>query len=289
MSRDREPLIRPHAIEAIAMIRGEAAASALLDALNDERDPQTRSVILCGFGRIGPFAKAAVPALLDVLGSSKVEDERIHAARSLGYIGRAAVPGLTKLLSDVNQSVRARQLAIGALSTVARYDGAHAWDEAVSALIKTLSDHQLRSESLASLEDIGPPAQAAIPAVQKLLRDASADDRISIARCLFGIDRELGLSVVKEYLRNEDSTVRIQALGLFSEFGRKAQPAVPQLLQALNDTDVVVPAAAACTLGNVSANSDETVVQALTRAANEDENEEVREVAKRALEELERK
>jgi HEAT repeat protein len=87
----------------------KAAVPALTELLNDENWP-VRWTAAEALGLVGPEAKTAVPALMEVL---RDEDAQVRwaAALALGQIGHeadAAIPALRELLKDKDSTVRGR-------------------------------------------------------------------------------------------------------------------------------------------------------------------------------------
>jgi HEAT repeat protein len=118
---------------------------------------QVRHQAAVVLGAIGPEAKAAVPALIDVL---QQEDKyfRSHGAVALGKIGReagAAVPALIKALKDREEDVRRE--AAAALGRIG--PGARA---AVADLVELLKDPRkpVRKQAVQALEEIDASAAA---------------------------------------------------------------------------------------------------------------------------------
>jgi hypothetical protein len=96
---------------------GASRGSGTDRALNDD-DWHIRTQAAEALGALGPEAKAAVPALIDVL---QDEDKyfRSHVALALGKIGReakAAVPALIKALKDHDEDVRRETAGVWAAS-----------------------------------------------------------------------------------------------------------------------------------------------------------------------------
>jgi hypothetical protein len=104
-------------------------------------------------GEMGPAARAAIPALADLLGRPLSQDKGADssAAEALAAIGRAAVPALVKLFKSARPE--ARVLAVQALGDMGPQAA-----QAVPALVALLegSDKGLRSEAMASLGWIDP-------------------------------------------------------------------------------------------------------------------------------------
>ena len=170
---------------AIAKITGETEKHlpALIEALDDKRVyPGMAATALAGFGAsaansipslipklgdahtdnrwsaawalasIGPQAKAAVPALAEMLTGDRDEKARWYAAYALSEIGteaRDAVPALLAALDDTDDDVRG--YAVRALGRIGR--------EAANALPRLLAmqddeNETLRAETLAALSRI---------------------------------------------------------------------------------------------------------------------------------------
>ncbi len=90
----------------------------LIEALKDP-DSDVGYGAAQALGRIGPEAKAAVPALIKALVDDPRNTVRSHAAQALGQIGpeaKAAVPALIEALKDENENVR--NAADGALRKI---------------------------------------------------------------------------------------------------------------------------------------------------------------------------
>lgn len=103
--------VRLTAAQVLAALKSEDAVAPLSEILRSG-DERTRIRAATYLGEIGPGAKAAVPALLEVLttytrlGTYKYSSAE-YAAEALGKIGAAAVPGVASLLSrERNPEVR---------------------------------------------------------------------------------------------------------------------------------------------------------------------------------------
>jgi len=93
--------VRPEAVEALGRI-GKPAVPALVTVLKGN-DRVARLGAVQALSRIGPSAAEATPALIALLGDP---DVRLEAVRTLGLIGKPAVPGLVKALDDGDEDVR---------------------------------------------------------------------------------------------------------------------------------------------------------------------------------------
>jgi HEAT repeats len=159
------------------------AVPAMIDLLND---PYYRFGAALYLGRIGPAASNAVPMLLPWLDEEDVA-LRFSAANALGGIGRGtqeAAPALLKHLKDPNEFVRdSVLLALGKL---------HAEPELVVPILihdlqtrRRLSRYRIRA-----LGAFGAEAKQAVPVLLELYRSRFADLELDIATAIKAIDPE---------------------------------------------------------------------------------------------------
>ena len=123
-------------------------------------------------GNIGPGAKAAAPALIDVAGADPDISVRKEAATALRKMCVAALPVLITAVSD--QNAHARFIVTRAIGNM----GPSA-EAAVPALIIALKDKDanVRFAAAEALGNIGPGAKEAIPSLTKALQDNDEDVR----------------------------------------------------------------------------------------------------------------
>lgn len=175
--------------------REDPAVLAKIKALQD-RNNSERKHIVRELGELGPHAKAAIPALMDVVKDEP--DLRQAAAAALGKIGAAAVPLLIETLNDPDKSVRlatifglqwaradakpaipilVKLLKAGDAEVRIEIIGALSWipcPESVQVLADELvseQDYGVRWLVADSLSELGPEAKAAAPAMAKVLRE----------------------------------------------------------------------------------------------------------------------
>jgi HEAT repeat protein len=239
------------------------AVPALAAALKSN-DVKLRQRAARALGAIGVAAKAAVPAL-----SAALADEdpivRAHAARALGLIGEAAkpaTPALVKAITDTSAIVR--RSAVRALSRIkpgpkvalplfvkvledsdpaviqpALHTLAELGKEAVPVMVTALKSKKARYWALLVLADIGADAEAAVPALQKLLSDKEIE-------------------------------VRMQTAIALAEIGPAAAPATAALTKALaTDKLEAVRFGAAFALGRIGAKSAVTELKKSAQSKNE--------------------
>jgi HEAT repeat protein len=153
----RDPYVRAFAAWTLGNMEAAAGdAVPALAALVD--DPETGVVVSAALARIGPAARAAVPALVAAL-QSEDAGRRWRAARTLGRIGpgaREAVPALVATLRDPNEGVRRH--AARALGRVAPATG-----PAPAALQRATGDpdRAVRREAEKALEELQARAAGA--------------------------------------------------------------------------------------------------------------------------------
>jgi HEAT repeat protein len=260
---------------------GKAAVPALIKALEDKKW-SVRAIAAECLGRVGPDAKAALPALLKLLKDEKSQ-VRCEAAEAVGRIRggadpAAAIAALLDLLlredrvtgnSCAYALVEIGEPAVPALvqalesKTTAREYAVIALQEAgppakaaVPALIRRLQeddDPHVRSPSAYALGRIGPAAKAALPALTKALRDSDGHVRINAADALRRIDNSsAGVPALIEVCKDPGPSNRCTAAMVLGDFGPAAKDAVPALLELLKDSDPYIPSYAAFALWQVA-------------------------------------
>ena len=107
-----------------------------------------RTSAFLGFSELGPLAKPAVPALIDLLADEEISED---AARALAAIGSEAVEPLISALTNRNPKIRFGAIAaLGGMGSDAR--------QAVPALSHCLRDEQItvRLAAAEALKKIDP-------------------------------------------------------------------------------------------------------------------------------------
>ena len=209
-----------------------------------------RQYAALALGRIGPEAKAAVPALVKALGDRNAH-VRADAASALYFIGPAAktaVPALIGLLGDTDRYVRHwAVVALGKIGPEAR--------KAVPALVKILEDEdtdvQMRSWAAQALGGIGPDAKAAVPVLVKALVEALGDPgavdpfmdltrRDYVQAASWALDRtgpavREAVPMLISMLERENLYERLVAAKELGRIGPEAQEAISALEKLLKD------------------------------------------------------
>ncbi len=155
-------------------------------------------------------------------------------------------------------------------------------EAAVPALVVVLGDDNwsVRSSAASALGRIGPAAEAAVPALSEALKDDDTDVRSSAASALgrIGPAAEAAVPALSEALKHDDSGVRRSAA---FALGSSGPAAVPALIEALKDDDTTVRSAAAFALVRIGPTA-EAAVPALIEALMDDDSD-VRRSAASAL------
>lgn len=269
---DRVPTLRVEAAVVLWHIsRDEDAIDALLDALKHE-DEMVRASAAGAFGRIGPGARRAIPALvhsilndvprvqkwsavsltkidptaiLTVPEFSKVtksEEQRLRAGKALKHFGRCAIPRLSQALTGEDENVRL--MVIDALYSFG--------SAAVDLWIALLSheDEDVRLTGALTLNGLGAEAKAAIPSLAKALQDKSEPVRTASAAALVELGSQ-AIPTVTEALDAENPLARALAAEILGQIGSDAEGAVPKLTERLRDSNEDVRNAAAAALKQI--------------------------------------
>ncbi len=166
--------------------------------------------------------------------------------------------------------------------------------EAVPALEQTLKSEQDLGICIAASSALAAIGPEAVPALTSALTNAVYDKRWPILQALgkLGPAAKEAVPVLMEVLQNQVLHdflgVRREAAETLGKIGPEARAAVPALIKALGDKDWTVRSHAAGALGEIDLDSWDTVVSALKDARNDD-NESVREAARRALAKIQEK
>jgi HEAT repeat protein len=219
--------------------------------------PAARQKALRALGRIGPEAKAAVPALIATLrNKDALYFEHTGALSALGRIGLPAVPPLIEIVKDKKAKTVDRMVASEALGRVGpdaipalvkllkdedkwtRYWGAVAIRyvgpqgkgavEALSAVLADKDDY-VRMMAARALGNIGPKAKDAIPPLTKMARD---DEAMGFEACaaLAGIGPDAVPALIVTIKDTKSESNRWEAIQSLRKIGAEAKAAVPLLL-----------------------------------------------------------
>ncbi len=224
----------------------KAALPALLRALDDS-DKQVWANAFAAIAAIGPDAAEAVPKLVDSFDSRK--DSSFRQRDKAQKVMRAA-----HALSRIGEAARPALIeALTANDTGLRLGAAKALGgmagsarEAIPALIENLghSDEELRSEVVETLGLIGADAVAPL---EKSIASSDAKVRGGSARALAVIGPaalQAGAALLAQLKGEKEPDVRAAILGALPRVGLPQEKVVPPLAQAFRDGDERIRSAA---------------------------------------------
>lgn len=248
------------AIETIAE-SGEKAIDALTKALKNER---ARYWACLALGEAGPKAKAAVPALVEVLSDDRPEIQT-QALLALGKIGPDAASAVTKIAGSIKAEQPAVQyaaaFALGSIGAAEGADGLKAAGKSDDPMLKTLSawglakispnnavlvkqaaeqlaaslksnDQHVRAAAARGLADLKPDPAIVGPPLVAALSDIDPEVRGNIVEAISG----LGAKVVPNVVTGlKNPILRDASAAILARIGPDAKAALPQLVAALDD------------------------------------------------------
>jgi HEAT repeat protein len=265
-------------------VQAKAAIPQLLTALAHS-DPDLRWRAARALGAVGPAAAEAAPALVKAL-TDRNALVRAQAARALGLIAmkspqivealvarvadgdaqvrRAAIaairrlhpgpkvvlPLLAKTLEDADPSV-----VLPALQSLAEVG-----PDAMPVLLEALSHPRGRYWACLVLAEMGPKAQAAVPALAKLLTDEDPEVRMQAVITLgeIGPGAKTSLAEILKALADDHGGVRYGAAYALAKIG--AVESLPALAKAAADKDPFLQVLAPWAAAKIKP-SDEKLVQ----------------------------
>jgi HEAT repeat protein len=210
--------------------------------LKDKSDRRSKEWVIGTLGEMGPDARVAVPALIELL---KDKDLRVEAAAALGEIGPDAKAALPAMMEALRAERRAQSLGCYRVARSLALIG----EAAVPLLLDALEKEQDIQEAVATaLGYIGEPAAA--PLVRLLA--GKNTDLSHLAWITFGqmkCSAAAAVPLLLKALKDGNPEVRFKAAYALASTGQGVQGVVPGLLLALRDKHPKVRAAAAETLG----------------------------------------
>jgi len=220
----------------------------LVDTLRDEPRGQplwSRVQAARTLGKLGPEARAAVPALASMLDDPSrrdpelIDEAIVHALSRMGNYARPAIPAMVRASGkdpDLERAVAA------AIDTILLSPPAGPGD--VPALMRDLRDRDpsVRVRSAKALGALGGAGKPAIPLLVEALKDPDPDVRLLSLKALRKIAPETNtgtgeVGVYVDELRDPDPGVRLQAAKALGRLGPPAASAAQALLEATADAD----------------------------------------------------
>ncbi|MGA2659663.1 MAG: M56 family metallopeptidase [Verrucomicrobiota bacterium] len=196
---------------------------------------QYHQMARAGFSALGPAARPAVPALVDLLNNNDDVDVRSTTAFCLGAIGpmaHEAVPALTKCLRNVVN---------------VNYSGIYkGYDFGYGGL------GFLKERAATALGIMGPAAEPAIPILMLATNDKRWYVRNAARVALMRLRGESVLPLIEELKDTSDPISWYQRAMLVSDFGTNAEPAIPFLISALGTSNAIILGHAALALGKIN-------------------------------------
>jgi HEAT repeat protein len=204
-----------------------------MKALGAGPDPELRQQARRALGPKGPYAAAAVPALIACF-NNQTDPAFSEAVDTLADYGPGVVPTLLVALKSPVASVReGATWSLGAIGPQSA--------DATRALLSALDDPapDVRVAACWGLGGFGRAASGAIPHLCTAIRDGDPRVRAAAAGALQDMTFQMGSKldgltpVLTAALRDEDAEVREHAAMALWHIGPAAKAAVPELIRAL--------------------------------------------------------
>lgn len=300
---DKERPVVLMALHTLAEV-GEPVVAPMIEALKDDRTDYWACIVL---SEIGPAAKAAVPQLIKTLDDDEPE-VRMEVAMTLAAIGDAAepaVPRLTEELKDKESGVRLAAIyALGTLgpkaasATKALEPGLQSKDlftatittwalariqagddayrtklkqDMLPTMFEAVKDknRKLRVAAVRAIHELKPGSEVVIPAFARIMENA---DPATINDVMEAV-ATLGEKAVTGLINGlKVKTVRGRAAEVLGRIGEGAAPAVPALIEAMEDERPDVRREVLFALGNIGPQAKAAVGVARKALADPDQS-----------------
>ena len=263
----------------------ESPIASSSDLASPTKLPERRVPIPAGaLTSLCPDAEGTVRELVASLETEddEVLKRNIHNLGRLGPDARAALPALVKLQKHPHGAVAVH----AALATI-RVEGVKPHSlNCLTAAMKS-PDPSVRSFSAAVIAGLGPEGQEALPAVAAALNDSDGYVRLHVSEVLIRFDawQSQALTTLLGCLKDQDENVRWLTTYSLAELAPKSPEVVDALVRTLDDPSDKVCVGAAYALGELGelASPAKDRLRVLTFHAND----EVRATAQHALSRIE--
>jgi HEAT repeat protein len=205
--------------------------------------------------RIGPDAKEAAPALLDVVKRAHGPVQDVGLLEALTRVGPGALADVLALATARDGPAGPHQSAIQALGR-----GGPEAAEAMAGLLDT-GDSATRVMACQVLAQIGPAAKAAVPRLGDAVKGKDAAVRLAAIEALvqIGPDAADGAAALLDVLPGADRGLRQRLLGALGEIRPDPKKVTPTLTGLLKDPDPVTRGQAAAALWQVERSGKEVL------------------------------
>jgi HEAT repeat protein len=180
------------------------------------------------------------------LQKAETDDAREKAATAIAVFGADAVPALVEMLQDRSDQFRKLVLStLGQIGPAAR--------GATPALLDALQQKVVRTpkEIVATLGKIGPDPALAAPALLAALEQPESTCVALEVLCATGSPNIDPIPPLRRALRKARLNKEYWSSGSLRDLAKLGAPAVPLLLEFLDDTDIYAQAASADGLGAI--------------------------------------
>lgn len=246
----------------------KVAVPALIEAFADKQPPEDWAIVEVIMETITDYGPSVVPQLVQALKRPEAP-VRAAAADALGRVRPKpvdAVPVLVDAIKDSSPNVRLA--AVWSLGSIRR-----PLDKIIPALVTALCDDKDRIREVAaeSLGQMGRKSKSALPALIVALGDKNYSVREKAAWAIryIGPDARAAVPVLIEGIRNKNKDSNratfAQAIG---GIGPDAKDAVPVLIEALQEKDPKIRSAVTVALGEIGPGA-KAAVPALISAASD--------------------
>ncbi|MFN0125306.1 MAG: HEAT repeat domain-containing protein [Verrucomicrobiales bacterium] len=241
------------------LLMNDAPLPELIAALKSE-DFSTRMRAVDFIGNRKEGAEAAVPALVEALQDSHMRESALHALKSIGPAASEATPALFTALTAYPDQPATRWIAAHALANIGKAAVGKLEDGSVS---KILYERLWCAAALARIE--GPGSRHFATLVAALQSPDKNAARVG-AEGLTMIGAP-SVVVLDEIIAATDSPVaaRTDLAILLAQFGKGAKPAIPKLVELLDDSDAMTRKCAAYAISEIGGPDAAPAVDGLIR------------------------